>query len=439
MEKQKKRRLYNALMGIAIAVVAFSGIMIVGSVKGWFQPNTTAAAASSAQTPVWSVSQKSGGADISRSGIDYALDTGTRIRDGDTIEALSGGSVTLTCGQNKIYCDQNSSLSFAKESKNVLLPKLASGEAFYEVSSDFHAQAGGKSLSATNATFSVSAPSGSLSLYVYGGSVQLEGKTYPEKTAVSIVQDKAYSSVLSIRSLNDFCTNSLEKANSEKRSTCFSNADLKAQTVSREKENAAALQKALQQSSSAGGEVSPGGKTAASASSGKSGQSGTSNGRQSAAQQKTGGTVSAGGQAGQTPSSSENTCTIEIRCDTILHNKGDLKSGKSGYVPADGTILSTVQVSFQKGETVFDVLKRVTAKAGIQLEYSWTPMYNSYYIEGIHHLYEFDCGSQSGWMYKVNGWFPNYGCSAYKLKSGDSIVWCYTCKGLGADVGGSVG
>ena len=115
-----------------------------------------------------------------------------------------------------------------------------------------------------------------------------------------------------------------------------------------------------------------------------------------------------------------------------------LKAGKEGYVPSNGTILSTVQVSFEDGETVFDVLKRVCSMSGIQLEYSWTPMYDSYYIEGINNLYEFDCGGESGWMYKVNGWFPNYGCSSYTLKDGDVIVWCYSCKGLGADVGGNV-
>jgi len=65
-------------------------------------------------------------------------------------------------------------------------------------------------------------------------------------------------------------------------------------------------------------------------------------------------------------------------------------------------------------------------------------MYNSYYIEGIGNLYEFDCGPESGWMYKVNGWFPNFGCSSYPLSDGDNIVWCYTCNGLGADVGGGV-
>ena len=131
-------------------------------------------------------------------------------------------------------------------------------------------------------------------------------------------------------------------------------------------------------------------------------------------------------------------CTIEIRCDTILNNMGNLTAGKEGYVPSNGTILGTSAVAFTEGETVFDVLQRVCDSTGIQLEYSWTPMYDSYYIEGINHLYEFDCGNESGWMYKVNGWFPNYGCSSYDLQDGDTIVWCYTCNGLGADVGGGM-
>ena len=114
----------------------------------------------------------------------------------------------------------------------------------------------------------------------------------------------------------------------------------------------------------------------------------------------------------------------------------NLTDGKEAYVPANGCILSTSTVEFEEGETVFDVLKRVCSAYGIQLEYSWSPMYNTYYVEGINNLYEFDCGPESGWMYKVDGWFPNYGCSAYILSGGESIVWCYTCNGLGADVGG---
>jgi hypothetical protein len=71
------------------------------------------------------------------------------------------------------------------------------------------------------------------------------------------------------------------------------------------------------------------------------------------------------------------------------------------------------------------------------MEFSMTPIYNSNYIEGINNLYEFDAGELSGWMYKVNGWFPNYGSSRYVLKDGDVIEWVYTCD-LGRDVGGYV-
>ena len=130
-----------------------------------------------------------------------------------------------------------------------------------------------------------------------------------------------------------------------------------------------------------------------------------------------------------------NVCTVTIVCDTILNNLGALNEEKAPYVPKGAVILPQTQVSFAVGNTVFDVLQKVCTAADIQLESSWTPIYNSSYIESINHLYEFDCGKESGWMYKVNGWFPNYGCSAYAVERGDDIVWCYTCNGFGEDVG----
>ena len=129
------------------------------------------------------------------------------------------------------------------------------------------------------------------------------------------------------------------------------------------------------------------------------------------------------------------TCTISIRCDTILNNMDLFDQDKLGILPRDGVILAATTVSFSEGESVFDVLKRVTRDQRIQMEFEFTPAFNSAYIEGIHNLYEFDCGELSGWMYKVNGWFPNYGCSRYQLKQGDVIEWVYTCD-LGKDVGG---
>lgn len=72
---------------------------------------------------------------------------------------------------------------------------------------------------------------------------------------------------------------------------------------------------------------------------------------------------------------------------------------------------------------------------GISLEYAWTPAYNSYYVEGINNLYEFDCGPESGWVYLVNGAAPGYGCSSYQVSDGDQISFLYSCVGYGADVG----
>lgn len=129
------------------------------------------------------------------------------------------------------------------------------------------------------------------------------------------------------------------------------------------------------------------------------------------------------------------TCTLSIRCDTILDNIKWLDPNKVELVPKDGVIYAARKVEFYKGESVFNVLLRECKKNKVHMEFQNTPMYNSAYIEGIHNLYEFDCGELSGWMYKVNGWFPNYGCSRYQLKEGDVIEWVYTCN-LGVDVGG---
>ena len=108
---------------------------------------------------------------------------------------------------------------------------------------------------------------------------------------------------------------------------------------------------------------------------------------------------------------------------------------KTELVPEDGWLLKPVEVTFQEGQNVFDVLQQSCRDNKIHLEFSVTPVYNSAYIEGIGNLYEFDCGEESGWMYAVNGWFPNYGCSQYQLQDGDSVTWVYTCE-LGKDVGG---
>ncbi len=129
------------------------------------------------------------------------------------------------------------------------------------------------------------------------------------------------------------------------------------------------------------------------------------------------------------------TCTFSVECSTILNNLDELNPEKFDVLPADGIIFPATEVVFYEGESVYDVLQRICRENNIHMEASWTPMYNSAYVEGIHNLYEFDCGNLSGWMYRVDGWYPNYGCSRYQLKDGETVEWRYTCD-LGNDVGG---
>ncbi|MDD6489970.1 MAG: DUF4430 domain-containing protein [Clostridia bacterium] len=135
------------------------------------------------------------------------------------------------------------------------------------------------------------------------------------------------------------------------------------------------------------------------------------------------------------PPTEKNTCTISISCATILDNMDKLKSSKKSLVSSDGWILKETTVTFKNGDTVFDVLKNTCTDRKIHLEFSKTPLYNSMYIEGINNIYEFDCGSASGWMYRINGTYNSYSCSEIKVKNGDNIQWLYTCN-MGKDIDG---
>ncbi len=134
-------------------------------------------------------------------------------------------------------------------------------------------------------------------------------------------------------------------------------------------------------------------------------------------------------------SDKEMTCTLSVRCDTILNNISWLDEEKRFLVPSDGVIFAEQTVTFYEGESVFNLLMREMKKNKIHMEYTNIPVYNSAYIEGINNIYELDLGELSGWMYKVNGWYPNYGCSRCGLHEGDKVEVVYTCD-LGVDVGG---
>jgi len=123
-----------------------------------------------------------------------------------------------------------------------------------------------------------------------------------------------------------------------------------------------------------------------------------------------------------------NKISLTVDCTDILNNIDALKKEKHSILPADGVIFSSDELDMQDGDSVFEILKRTLTSCGIHLEFNLAPITSSAYIEGIGNIYEFDCGQRSGWKYSVNGEFPRVGCSEYKVKPGDKIVFIYRVK-----------
>ena len=48
------------------------------------------------------------------------------------------------------------------------------------------------------------------------------------------------------------------------------------------------------------------------------------------------------------------------------------------------------------------------------------------YIRGIDGISERDFGALSGWVFRVNGEYPNVSCADFALSPGDTVEWIYT-------------
>jgi len=130
----------------------------------------------------------------------------------------------------------------------------------------------------------------------------------------------------------------------------------------------------------------------------------------------------------------EFTVSLTVRVDTLVEDINRLDKEKRELVPPGGVIFPITDVTAYEDESVFNVLQREMRRAGIHMAFRNTPIYNSAYILALNNIYEFDAGELSGWIYSVNGDFPNFGSSRYTLKPGDAIEWHFTCD-LGRDVG----
>ena len=429
MQTKAKRKTYNILMAAVILLIIASGIMLTGHLKGWFGGGSGGAAGGDAALVC---AKTTGVVQVERSGVGYTLKDGTVMQDGDIVATKSASEAVLTWQYvNTLALNEKAELTIVSCSEDGISLQLTEGELFADMQgaevpvaialSDDQA-------TVTGGVFSVSEQSGAGMVCVYAGTADIltkggESLSVAAGEQILVTENEKGEQVADITKMEatSLSPYTIEKLLAvEGASLCFTAEDLQTVVADREAQKAEA-DKALEQASiriaeeetSDSGAADSNGQTA-------DGQSGTA---------ATGG--SSGSSSGSSSSSGSGqpakTCTITISCASILDNMDNLAAGKDRYVPSSGIILGTTAVEFRDGETAYDVTKRACDAMGIQMEAAYVPLYGSYYVEGINNLYEFDCGGMSGWLYFVNGWSPNYGCSEYVLKDGDSIVWEYTC------------
>ena len=378
--KKKKRILSNSVMVAVIVMIVAAAVLGVGYIRGWFGDRDANAAV---------LADVRGVVNMTRSGVTYPVEQDTPLRKGDVINCTPGGTASVRVSEGSaLAIGEQAELTVAEPGKKAFAAKIAKGELFAFVTENgspvtLRFELG--EVTVDDATVSLSVRKGAQDLRVFDG-------TAADAAAGSVVQwvagQETETAALELGALNAFSIAQLRGANSVKE-TCVSNADLDALEAQRKAEREAYSETAMAEE------------------------------------------LEELGLAYE--------CTVTVSCASVLDNWDRLDTAKQEFIPKDGLILANVRVPFSEGETAFDVTKRACEAYGIQLEYSWTPLYDSYYVEGINHLYEFDCGAESGWMFKVNGWFPNYGASSYAVQEGDVVTWEYSCVGLGADIGGYTG
>lgn len=113
------------------------------------------------------------------------------------------------------------------------------------------------------------------------------------------------------------------------------------------------------------------------------------------------------------------TVKISVLCTLAVGNP-NLNPGIT--LPEDGVMFSEHSVKLKPGQTAFDALQQT----GLTLDYSGSPSRKNVYLRGVGGLYERDCGPASGWVFSINGKYPNMGCSNVVLNDGDSISFQFT-------------
>lgn len=128
------------------------------------------------------------------------------------------------------------------------------------------------------------------------------------------------------------------------------------------------------------------------------------------------------------------TVTVSADCTAALRHMGDIdpEINPPEVVPQDGRILEEYTVDIPEGSSAFDALIAAARENQVRVDYTGSTY--GVYVRGIGHIYEFGFGQLSGWLYCVNGEYPEVSASELILSEGDRVEFVYTCD-LGMEQG----
>lgn len=464
MKKQQKTKL-RRLLGVLTALLVVAGIAVgvywVGSLRGWFAPPPVTVETSSGETvqiPPLSLTAKriTGKALVERGGLSFALEEGETLRAEDAVTLQGKGTLTVSNETLNLTFGDKASFLVGQKDGGEAQVTLNQGKLYAQTQGTAYFVVGNQSAQVTDGTVSLSVGKKTFVFDQLSGSTSFLGgddNVLPVFARQRLTAKQAEArwgapeqKKLTLKQLSDF---TLEQAKATQ-GLCFTPEQLTGEIARREAEAQKKLEEQLRKETEQQEAEAQAKADAEAAEQAKKEQEA----QQKAAEEKKAQEAKRKAEEEKKKQEEERkrqeeedkkrqeeenttstgSCTLTIECHTLLDNMDNVKESKQKYVPASGVILKKTKVIFTEGETVYDILKRTCKKAGVQLEVSYSGGYGSYYVEGIGHLYEFDCGRESGWVYSVNGKQPNYGCSSCVVQKGDNIVWSYTCSGMGKDV-----
>ncbi len=410
-----KNKISNIVMVLAIIAIFVSSIVFIGNIKGWFLSDKE-------KQDLIVVNDKIGAVNLERNSISFSLDKDMALNSKDIVTTQKDSVLNLNYKDSEIVVLNKSKILVNDYDDNNVQLKLLNGEIILDLreNADFELNIDDQVCKLSNSLITIDKRVGSTSLNILKGEVEIGEDVLAKGDKLLILSDSQNVSKLKVKDYNIKYLNYIKNYNQDYFSLSEINKEIKFQEDKTNKKIVKldnVIKKEVNNDDSSELKNETTSKEIVQSTEIKKYKKVLKEENKNNNKNK----------KPEVNNKKKYYCTLEIRCDTILKNKNKLSAGKDIYVPKTGVILPATTVEFEAGENVMDVLKRVCKYTGIQMEHSYFPIYNSSYVEGINNLYEFDCGGASGWIYRVNGFKPNYGVSMYELSDKDNIQFLYTC------------